>query len=84
MDKMEEIRAALFLYIFVCNIAADKDLALQIVAGSRRIWSPALWLKQLAITTYVRILNKVYSVRPHVSSLKILESKNENTRTICY
>ena len=83
MDKMEKIRAALFLYILVCDIAADKDIALQIMAGSRRIWSPALWLKQLVITTYVRILNRVYSVRPHVSSLKILESKNENTRTRC-
>jgi len=83
MDKMEKIRAALFLYILVCDIAADKDIALQIVAGSRGIWNPALWLMQLVITTYVRILNRLYSVRPHVSSLKILESKNENTRTRC-
>jgi hypothetical protein len=78
---MEKIRAALFLYIFVCDIAADKDLALQIVAGSSRIWNPALWLKQLVITTYVCILNRVYGVRPHVSSLEILEEQNENTRT---
>jgi ubiquitin-protein ligase len=83
MDKMEKIRAALFLYIFVCEIAADEEIALQIVAGLTRIWSPALWLKQLVITTYVRILNTVYSERPHVSSLKILESKNQNTRTRC-
>jgi len=72
---MEKIRAALLLYIFVCDIAADKGLALQIVAGSSRIWNPALWLKQLAITTYVCILNRVYGVRPHVSSLKILEEQ---------
>ena len=80
---MEKIRAALFLYIFVCELAANKGLALQIVTGPRRTWNPALWLKQLVITTYGRILNRVYSVRPHVSSLEILESKNENTRTRC-
>jgi hypothetical protein len=77
MDKMEKKRAAPFLYIFVCDIAADKDLALQIVAGSTSIGNPALWLKQLVITTYVCILNRVYGVRPHVSSLKILEEQKQ-------